>query len=200
MKNLAIITIALLATVYTNATEKIKVYSNPYGEAPVVSILDGRNSYDQLIVKDVASNKVISETDISGISSYQERLDLPSMGINTYTVELRGEDKVLSETITVMNNKVIHDEIMIDENGFDNMKFFVVENGSSLIMSHHTDGAKEMNLVIVDREKQKKVESTYLGNTTVTSYKTDISNLKKETSYRATLYSGSTAYHFDFVR
>lgn len=198
MKKLVISSLALFSIIYVNASEKIKVFTNQYKNAPVISIIDGNNTYNQLLIRDAQTNKVITQTDISDLSSHHEKMDLPT-GINTYTVEMVGEDKVLSKSVTIMNNKVIHDHVKVDESGFDNIKFFILDDGTSLLMSHHTITESEMNLVIVNLENQKQIEYTSLGERNLVSHQTDIDYLKKGTKYRATLYSGHTAYYYDFV-
>lgn len=90
---------------YTQASEKIKVYSGHHNQAPIITVLDTNDEFDQLIVKDLQSNEVVSKTNISGKYSHHEILDAEDEGTSQYTVEMIGNGNYESTEITIIGNK-----------------------------------------------------------------------------------------------
>nr|WP_321453777.1 hypothetical protein [uncultured Carboxylicivirga sp.] len=191
--------IVLAFAMQLKATDKVKVFNIQKFNEPVLSVINTEKQFDYLVIKETKTNKVLLEKNVSKKLNIHERLDFVEGGAKNYTVELVSKTNHEKSEYEVVNNFVIQNIVEMSDNGTEDTKMFVLDD-ETLLVSHINGDRNPLCLVIEDVDTNKRLVERTVGKDRLFSRKQDIVRLKKGNSYRATLYSGDTAYVFNFVK
>jgi len=181
------------------ASDNVKVFNNNRFNEPVVSAINTGNEFDYLVVMDASTNQVMMEKDIKNQVEIHQRLDFVEGGAKNYTVGLVNKEGDMSTELEVVNNNVIQYRKAINDDVANKVKMFVMED-ENLLVSYINGDENSLYLVIEDMDTNKRIIEKSVGDDKLFSRKQTIVRLKEGNNYRATLYSGQTAYYFDFVK
>ena len=181
------------------ASDNVKVFNNKRFNEPVVSAINTDNQFDYLVIKDASTDKVMIEKDIKNQVRIHHRLDFVEGGAKNYKVGLVNKNGDMSTELEVVNNNVIQYRAEVNEEIANEVKMFVLE-GETLLVSHINGAENPLYLVIENMDTNKRIVEKSVGSDKLFSRKQNIVRLKNGSKYRATLYSGQTAYYFDFVK
>lgn len=198
MKKILMAAVLVLAAVQMRAGDAIKVFNNQMFNAPIISVINTNSHYDYLVVKEANRNSELMRMKIDDKVDLHEKMPYAKNG--EYTIELIKGDEIISENVEVVNNRVILNEVEVDHQGFDNIKFFVLDDNKTLLTSYHTQFETELAYSIKEAGSTEYVKPKLLGETKVLTSKKSIAKLEEGKTYVATLYAGDTAYKYEFTR
>ena len=200
MKKLILGVVVLLIALNIQANGKIEVSYNKQINKHVISVINTNMQYDNLVVKKTNSGKVVLTKKIDHLHSFQEAVNHSSFGSESYIIELKGENDVLSKEVTIANGNIIHFEKYIDDENSNDMKFFIIDEGNTLLISFINPDSESLNMEIIDADSNKNVKKDYIGSQDFYSGKFNIAELKSGVNYKAALYAGNTAYYYEFTK
>ncbi|TLX74580.1 hypothetical protein E9993_11690 [Labilibacter sediminis] len=197
MKKLIIATAILLVGLQVEARGKIGINHNKAIDKTVISIINTNMQYDNLEVTDAQSGQVLLNKNINHKAGIVEVIDEASFGASTYKVTLENNEGTYTKEITMAGDNVINNEVNIEGDENDIMKFFLQDDNNTLLISHYNNDKNSLIMEITNMDNNKVTEVDYVGKRKAFSNKYDISGLKSG-NYKVALYSGQTAYYYNF--
>ena len=200
MKKLVLGVAVVLTGLSAMASESVKVYHNKYLDAAVISVINTANQYDEMVVKDRRTNEVLLQRSLTDQSNLHEKIDFTKAGVNAYVIELSGQENVTTKEVFIVDDLVVNEAINVHETQPREMKFFVLDERETLIMSYTNSDETQLRFELYDLDKNKRVEKENMGRDLAFSNSYDLSQLRNGRNYRAVLYSGDKAYYYEFQK
>ncbi|TLX72629.1 hypothetical protein E9993_17485 [Labilibacter sediminis] len=200
MKKLMLGVVALLIALSAQANGKIEVSYNKQIDKQVISVINTDMQYEEMVITNMNSGKIVLTRKIAELPSFHEAVKHSSFGTESYVIEIKGKNDVVSKKVTIANGNIIHHETNVNTDHSNDMKFFVLDEGNTLLISFINKNSETLNMEIVDVDAEKRVKKSYIGSKAAYSGKFNIAKLKSGTNYRAALYAGNTAYYYEFTK